>query len=52
MSALRVALAVLVWGMPAVAGKPLSAPMPDSEPQLRQALPKVLDAARARAKTA
>jgi len=48
MSALRVALAVLAWGMPALAGKP----MPDSEPQFRQALPRVLEAARARAKTA
>ncbi len=48
MSALRVALAVLAWGTPAVAGKP----MPDSEPQFRQALPRMLEAARARAKTA
>ncbi len=49
MSVLRLAVAIgaLAWAPQAPAGKP----QPETEPELRQALPPVLEAARARART-
>jgi poly(3-hydroxybutyrate) depolymerase len=48
MSAIRIAVAMLAWGMPALAGKP----PPETEVQFRAKLPAALAAAQARARTA